>query len=466
MILANMNLISVTRFCSYCTRVFENRILTQLSEQQRRIAMFVAAVLAIFALSYMVCRAYFFSATKGEKADDQDGADDQISLPVNIAEQEEIKGEPLKKVGREVVDIADVKLEESKNEILDVAMEMEKLEEIQLEPLGPSDTEIALIDKAEQPEEGNIEQVAIEEKDAIELEESFEPFSVNESGVQNIQQLLALIDLHGSRIKELDLKYSINGTQLSQVLNKCPRLNELKLRLSLALEECGFDDPLFDLIAKLPLKTFKVIGHHASYLKRPECFTQLTSLSMLVEYVYEDLTNVGLLSNLTSLSLKWSSEDIHPLLREIAKLTRLESLELVDCLGLMNGEALAVLEPLTRLKSLSLFGCVELKDSAWESIAKLKSLEALDLTDCRSLKLKHVAILSQLDKLHTLRLCCKYISREAIEELKKLRVLKILDLSYCRYESYSKESAIAALVEALPGLKIIQDNDTTPWLSG
>ncbi|CAN0829308.1 Disease resistance protein L6 [Linum grandiflorum] len=262
---------------------------------------------------------------------------------------------------------------------------------------------------------------------------------------------------HGSLLLNPSLK------RLSLSTPRIPNLLELKDLEELYFENCdGAPEILGDVWKLTKLKTLKMVECicHGSLLLNPDGTLPSALTCLVVDWSggLTRLPNLGNLSNLMELRLfQFSASEIHGL----EKLRVLEALEISESMSL---DHLHGLENLMHLKELILKNCglkealesltlesidphgpfpdlsrlqnlKELCISGWRQFpefiefGRLKSLQTLEMKDCKSLK--RLSILSSLENLETLDLsgCVRLVD---IPGLDRLGSLQKLNMSNCR----------------------------------
>jgi F-box and leucine-rich repeat protein 14 len=248
------------------------------------------------------------------------------------------------------------------------------------------------------------------------------------SGLTTLKSL-TLIDLNRLQDKGL--------ASLSKLIN----LESLDLSGCWSLSDAG-------LAAIAGFTKLQTLNLHGCNMLRDACFVHFDSLINLQSL---DLSMCNPMCNrmwgpeskhLIGLPLKHlnlrSSDILDADLQFVARLTSLESLDLSDNNHLSN-EGLSYLLKLHNLKSLDLGWCSKITDEGLVYISKLINLKSLDLEDCTEITDDGLIYISKLINLETLDLgSSDLITDEGIKQLEVLTSLKSLNLD-CAHECISDE---------------------------
>jgi hypothetical protein len=163
------------------------------------------------------------------------------------------------------------------------------------------------------------------------------------------------------------------------------------------------------------------------------------------------LAHVARLSSLTTLRLA-SGEDVlkNASLAPVGKLARLRVLDLSDN-GSITDQGVEQLANLRALEVLSFRGCYRIGDRALAQVASLSSLTTLDLSVTR-VSDSGIATLSSRTPIRELILQGTSVTDEAVPALAKLVGLRVLDLKQCLRVS---DQGVAAIRSALPACRVI-----------
>jgi len=207
-------------------------------------------------------------------------------------------------------------------------------------------------------------------------------------------------------------------------------LSKLKaLKLSGKNGSCSVDDDGMDHVAKLT--SLKVLGLDFLWVSELG-LEKLTGLRNLEEFYLTETTigneAIDLMihfPNLRRLRVSKTQIDAAGVVA-LAKLTSLEDLDLSECVQISD-DAMKPLSKLSKLKKLNLWR-INLSDAGIEPLQGMTSLESLNLDNTR-LSDQGMAYLAGLTKLTFLHLGSTQISDTGLVHLEKLKALKELKLT-------------------------------------
>lgn len=179
------------------------------------------------------------------------------------------------------------------------------------------------------------------------------------------------------------------------------------------------DGELSPIAAFTHLASLDISNCHLISIEPLEELTNLTSLKLVDDLIPFDIEPIANLTNLLSLRLSLPElTDVN----QLAKLNKLEDLDLSYGFELTNIEGLAALK---NLKRLNLEECRELSDLT--PLSELTRLKYLDLNNCESLSdLSPLASLHQLDYLNLFG-CDRITDLSPLANLQSLTTLELTD---------------------------------------
>jgi bacterioferritin-associated ferredoxin len=176
----------------------------------------------------------------------------------------------------------------------------------------------------------------------------------------------------------------------------------------------------------------------------------------------QDAREWGKFGGVRTLHLKASLDVNDDVLRALAPLTGLTSLDLSGCVQVTDEGLRAALAPLARLTSLNLAYCSGLTDKGVRALLPpFTTLTSLNLADCCGVTNEGVKALGSLTALTSLNLAsCNRLTDEAVRAQTQLRSLTSLNLTHCHWLSNEGVRALASLT-ALTSLYLSGCNRVT-----
>eukprot|EP00242_Pyramimonas_sp_CCMP2087_P014610 CAMPEP_0198200836 /NCGR_PEP_ID=MMETSP1445-20131203/3757_1 /TAXON_ID=36898 /ORGANISM="Pyramimonas sp., Strain CCMP2087" /LENGTH=279 /DNA_ID=CAMNT_0043870997 /DNA_START=462 /DNA_END=1301 /DNA_ORIENTATION=- len=160
----------------------------------------------------------------------------------------------------------------------------------------------------------------------------------------------------------------------------------------------------------------------------------------------QDARAWGKFGGVRTLHLKASLDVNDDVLRALALLTGLTSLNLSGCVQVTDKGLRAALAPLARLTNLNLAYCSGLTDKGVRALLPpLTTLTSLNLADCRGVTNEGLKALAPLTALTSLNLAsCNRLTDEGVRALTQLRSLTSLNLTHCHWLSDEGVRALAS----------------------
>ena len=281
----------------------------------------------------------------------------------------------------------------------------------------------------------------IENIKSFEIEDLYnkivEPFRL--STVKNHLALKFLKLLDNGKISDKEHKILLDIVKDLEALDLIPYKNIPVQKLNLLLANCkqlkflngceSFNDDSLEIIGTL--------GALQS-LKLERC-RQITEQGM---------TSLAKLTQLQSLDLMmFSRQKTDLVLASLAKLTQLKFLDLGSCRDITD-QGLAALDNLTQLWTLKLRDCEHITDQGLGFLASLTQLQSLSLMGIPGMTYLGLASLAKLTQLQSLVLeWCVQINDQGLAYLTSLKELQSLDLALCRRITDQGVASLASLTK-------------------